>query len=233
MDKDATDKLITSTLLISVASIVVTVVIIFVIWRAVSRQLGGLRGIPGAGFGGAGRGGAGTSEREQAAATLQQNGRKARAKIVQVRPTGMIVNHINIKCEVTFLLEPLDGGPRTQVSKEMLINQTQMPRIGDVWPAWIDQADPSVVAVGQPNGASPDQIPLFREFGIPHPLDPNPPAAAGTAPAPTPPGFSPPSAPGAGQPDRVAQLERLVALRDSGALSELEFAAEKARVLGN
>jgi hypothetical protein len=33
-------------------------------------------------------------------------------------------------------------------------------------------------------------------------------------------------------PDRVAQLKELASLRDSGVLTEQEFAAEKARILG-
>jgi hypothetical protein len=56
----------------------------------------------------------------------------------------------------------------------MMINQTAMPRVGDVWPCWYNPADPSEFAVGMPDGASQEQIPVFREFGIPHPLDPNP-----------------------------------------------------------
>jgi hypothetical protein len=39
-------------------------------------------------------------------------------------------------------------------------------------------------------------------------------------------------APAAGDP-RVAEIERLAGLRDSGALTEEEFAAEKARILGS
>jgi hypothetical protein len=41
----------------------------------------------------------------------------------------------------------------------------------------------------------------------------------------------PPSAPHAGGGDRLAALERLAALRDSGALTEDEFQAEKRRLL--
>ena len=37
----------------------------------------------------------------------------------------------------------------------------------------------------------------------------------------------------AGGDPRVAEIERLAGLRDSGALSEEEFAAEKARILGS
>jgi hypothetical protein len=36
-----------------------------------------------------------------------------------------------------------------------------------------------------------------------------------------------------GEDDRLAQLERLAKLKDSGALSEEEFEREKARILGS
>jgi len=45
------------------------------------------------------------------------------------------------------------------------------------------------------------------------------------APAPAP-------APAAAAPDPVAQLTQLAALKDSGALTEAEFEAEKAKILG-
>jgi hypothetical protein len=41
-----------------------------------------------------------------------------------------------------------------------------------------------------------------------------------------------PVAPVAAAPDPIAQLTQLAALRDSGALTEAEFEAEKAKVLG-
>jgi hypothetical protein len=145
------------------------------------------------------------------ATQLTQTGRKARATLLRVDPTGMIVNHINIQCWVTFRLQPLDGGPITEGRKKMLINQTQMPRAGDVWPAWIDPSDPQTFAVGMPQGADPAQIPMFREFGIPHPLD------------------------NEQQPDTddpVQDLQRLVDMKEKGLLTEDEFRAAKAKLLG-
>ena len=50
-------------------------------------------------------------------------------------------------------------------------------------------------------------------------------AAPEPAPAPAP-------APAAAAPDTVAQLTQLAALKDSGALTEAEFEAEKAKILG-
>ena len=53
------------------------------------------------------------------------------------------------------------------------------------------------------------------------------PAAA--APAPQPP---PPAAPVSDANDRISQLQQLAALHSSGALTDEEFAAEKAKILG-
>jgi hypothetical protein len=57
-----------------------------------------------------------------------------------------------------------------------------------------------------------------------------PEAAPAEAPAPAP--APPAAAPAAGESDKVAQLTQLAALKDSGALTEAEFEAEKAKVLG-
>ena len=112
-------------------------------------------------------------EKQAQAQNLVATGSKARAMILQVQPTGMVVNMINIQCLVDFQLTPLAGGAPFNGQKKMMINQTAMPRVGDVWPAWYNPANPSEFAVGMPDGASQEQIPVFREFGIPHPLDPS------------------------------------------------------------
>jgi hypothetical protein len=43
----------------------------------------------------------------------------------------------------------------------------------------------------------------------------------------------PPAAPAAGMDDRIAQLKELGALRDQGVLTDAEFAAQKAEVMGS
>jgi hypothetical protein len=102
---------------------------------------------------------------------LQQHGAKARAMILAVQPTGTIVNHIYLRCVVRFRLEPIDGGAAFETEKTMMLAQTGMPRVGDVWPAWFEPTNPQQCAVAQVNALTSDQIPMFREFGIPHPLD--------------------------------------------------------------
>ncbi len=144
---------------------------------------------------------------------LMTTGQKARAKIVRIDPTGMVVNNINIQCWVSFQMEPLRGGAPFQAKKKILINQTQMPRVGDVWPAWYSATDPTLFAVGMPDGASPEQIPLFREFGIPHPLDQQRPAAPQEDDGP------------------VGDLAKLVQMKADGMLTDEEFSAAKARLL--
>jgi hypothetical protein len=165
----------------------------------------------------------GSPAKQAQAQQLVATGEKARATILAITPTGTIINHLNIGCNVRFRLDPLSGAQSFEAPKSMYINQTQMPRIGDVWPAWYDQNDPGTFAVGQPQLGDPSTIPVFREFGIPHPFDPANAAPQQAAPA-------APTAPAAE--DRVAGLERLAQMHRDGALSDAEFAAEKQRLLG-
>jgi hypothetical protein len=111
------------------------------------------------------------AKREQAA-NLVATGHKGRAMILSIQPTGMVVNNINIQCRIHFRIEPLQGGAPFDGEKTTLIPQTSMPRIGEIWPCWFDPMDRTQFAVGQPNAITPEQVALFREFGIPHPLDP-------------------------------------------------------------
>jgi len=114
----------------------------------------------------------GPSKKDQETAQrLFHTGSRARGTILTVQPTGMVVNHINIGVDIIFQIDPLDGSPSWQASKNTLVNQTQMPRMGDIWPVWYDPADPATFAVGAPGPPTPEQIMLFREFGIQHPLD--------------------------------------------------------------
>ena len=155
----------------------------------------------------------GGKKKQEQAANLMATGKKARAKILRIDPTGMVINNINIQCWVTFLMEPLDGGGAFQAQKKIVIPQTNMPRVGDMWPAWYSPTDPNLFAVGMPDGASPEQIPIFKEFGIPHPLDKQ---AAAPEPDDGP----------------VDELQRLAQMKADGLLTDEEFAAAKAKLPG-
>lgn len=111
------------------------------------------------------------SRSEQAvAAELTRSGLKARAQIVALTPTGTVVNETCFRTVVRFEITPLDGTPRFDGEKKMLIDQTVRPLIGDVWPCWYDRMDRKVFAVGQPTGDARDQVAILGEFGIANPL---------------------------------------------------------------
>jgi len=112
-----------------------------------------------------------SSGKQEQITQLQATGAKARAMITAVQPTGMIVNHIYLRSVVRFRLEPLDGSAPFDGETTIMLAQTNMPQIGDLWPAWYEPTNPQVFAVAQVNALTSDQIPMFREFGIPHPLD--------------------------------------------------------------
>lgn len=113
-----------------------------------------------------------SKKKQEQALQLTQTGTKARAWIMAIQPTGMVVNNINIQCDVTFRLDPIHGGQPFDVQKRMLLAQTSMPRIGDCWPSWFNPANPQEFAVGQPNAMTPESIATLREFGIATPFDP-------------------------------------------------------------
>lgn len=108
---------------------------------------------------------------EELVRLLMERGSKARATVTSCVPTGITVNNHNVQVDVGFSLEPLDGGERIPASKKMYLFRTQFPRSGDVWPGWFDPQDPSVFAVAAPLELDAAQIPMYREFGIDHPLD--------------------------------------------------------------
>ena len=56
-------------------------------------------------------------EKQAQAQNLVATGQKARAMILKVQPTGMIVNEINIQCLVDFQLTPLSGAPRSRARR--------------------------------------------------------------------------------------------------------------------
>ncbi len=113
----------------------------------------------------------GSKEDQETIRQLMATGARARATVAGATPTGVTVNNHHVGIKVDFWLEPLDGSPQFRASKKMYLFQTQFPRTGDVWPSWYDRQDPSRFAVAAPLELNPEQIEIYREFGIDHPLD--------------------------------------------------------------
>jgi Short C-terminal domain len=100
-----------------------------------------------------------------------------------------------------------------------MVKKTKHPGPGDVLPVMVDPKNKERIDIldltgtGLPPGME-DQVREAMEMAQQY-MGQMPGAAAAT-----------------GGDDRIAQLERLAKLRDSGALSDEEFEAEKARLLG-
>lgn len=215
----------TTILISAVAPIVLMVVITFFVLRLVKKRVGesGIPNLPGSGNLGRAVGaatGVGAAPPPEVA-QLMATGAKARARVMNVRSTGVVINQINVRCEITFEIQPIDGGSSFSGSKVTTLSQTNMPRLGDQFPCWYDRGDPSVFTVTLVQQLTREHVALYREFGIPHPLDPGAqPSAAPAAPATADAG------------DTVDQLGQLATMHAKGQLTDDEFAAAKARLLG-
>lgn len=115
--------------------------------------------------------GSGVAKRTRAE-PLAQSGRRARATVVTVQPTGMVVNDLNMQCIIGFRVQPLDGGAPFDAQRKMLVSQTAAPHPGEVWPCRYDPADPTHFIVDHASAPADHQLGRFRNLGVAHPADP-------------------------------------------------------------
>ncbi len=158
----------------------------------------------------------GKSKKEKAA-DLMATGSKGVGTVVSVRDTGTTIND-NPRVEMVFRVEPLDGSPTMDLTKKTTVSRVEIPRQGDRYPVWYDPADASLWAyatIADESGRESvrqmfgDVADTFVGMGTP------------TAPAMA----------GGGQ-DVAAQLTQLADLKSQGLLTDEEFEAQKAKLLG-
>jgi hypothetical protein len=159
--------------------------------------------------------------KKKQAAELFESGQKGAGTVISVQDTGMTVND-NPRVKMVFRVEPLDGSPAFDAKKTRTVSRIEIPRQGDRYPVWFDADDPTgtwaYATVADDNGRAT----MRQLFGD---------VADGfvgmNAPAP------PPLAPAASQgQDVVEQLKQLADLHSQGILTDDEFAAQKAKLLG-
>lgn len=165
------------------------------------------------------------SSKKKRAANLMAEGAKAVGTITSVQDTGMTVND-NPRVKMTFRIEPLDGAPAFDASKTSTVSRVQVPQPGQRYPVWYSLEDPDEFAfamIADPSGRE-QIVQLFgpEAFG-PDGSGIGMPVMVAAAPA---------VEAAANGDDPVAKLERLAALHASGALTDDEFAAQKAKLLG-
>ena len=157
----------------------------------------------------------GKSKKEKAA-DLMATGSRGIGTVVSVRDTGMTVND-NPRIEMVFRVEPLDGSPTMDLTKKTTVSRVEIPRQGDRYPVWYDPQDQDLWAyatIADDTGRETVRQ-MFGEV------------------ADTFVGMGTPAAPaGAGGQDVAAQLTQLADLKNQGLLTDEEFEAQKAKLLG-
>lgn len=147
---------------------------------------------------------------------LFQTGAKGAGTVIQVRDTRTTVND-NPRVKMVFRIEPVDGGPAFDAEKTTTVSRVEIPRQGDRYPVWYDPQDPAgswaYATIADEEGRATMRQ-LFGEV------------------AETFVGMGTPAAPAPQGQDTAAQIRQLADLHAQGILSDEEFAAQKAKLLG-
>jgi len=161
-------------------------------------------------------------KKEEQAINLVQSGSVGVGTLTNVADTGITINELNIRVKLTFRIEPLDGSPPFEGHKTTTVSRVQIPPMGARYPVFYDPADRETFAyvdgVADDNGR---QL-IVSKFGDAFGADASGVGVVGAAPA---------AAPAADDP--LERLEKLVRLREAGALTPEEFEQQKAAVLGS
>src|SRR3954447_15848765 len=176
---------------------------------------------------------------------LEENGKRANATVVEIAEKGMavtrgaegVISNTELALKAHLKVQP-DDEPEFEVKKRFSFPQLAVPSAGQTVPVVYDPQDHDKIVVDYSPEAQ--QSAAFEQAGI----DPNQigqlmeqaqqlraQAAGMQGGMGQMPGMTPP-APAQPQVDPVEQLEKLAKLKESGALTQSEFEAEKAKILG-
>ncbi len=162
--------------------------------------------------------------KKKRAENLMEIGQKAVGTITNVIDTGMTVNQ-NPRVKMVFRIEPLDGSAAFMAEKTKTVSRVQIPQAGGRYPVLYDPENTSEFLYIVSDGGAQARQQVVAMFGDAFGADGSGVGMAGV-PAPA------PAAPAAPELDPIERIAKLDELRRSGALTEEEFAAQKARVLG-
>jgi hypothetical protein len=183
---------------------------------------------------------------------LEEKGKRANATVVEVAEKGMavtsgaegIVANTTVALKARLKVQPEDE-PEFEVTQRFRFSQLAIPSAGMVLPVIYDPEDHDKLIIDESPeaqqqaamnmaGVDPSQIARVDPSQIGQLMQQaqHMQAQAGQMQAGQVPGMgaSPPAQP---QADPVEQLEKLQALKEKGALTDAEFEAEKAKILGN
>ena len=149
---------------------------------------------------------------------LMRSGVRGIGTITSVSDTGITINN-NPRVVITMRIEPTDGSPAVERSKNVTVSRVQVPRPGERYPAWFDRNDPEKWMYGTDMDASQASAEVKEMFAR---------AAAGPSSGGK---FGADGSAADGPDSPVEELASLTELWKSGALTDEEFAAAKARLL--
>lgn len=153
---------------------------------------------------------------------LYRTGVKGIGTITDVSDTGITINN-NPRVTITMRIEPLDQSAPVERQKTVAVSRVQVPRPGERYPAWYDRTDPDkwMYGVDMDPTAPAEVKDMFARARA---------GSGGTGSA-----AAAAEAHGAGaeaESGPVAELAILTGLWKAGALTDSEFEAAKARLLG-
>jgi len=159
------------------------------------------------------------------AENLVANGSRGVGTITDIQDTGMTVND-NPRVRMRFRVQPLDGSASFEAEKTKTVSRVQIPQIGQRYPIFYDPAEPSSFAYATADDEQ-GRASIVGMFGDAFGADGAGVGQAAAAPAAT------PAAGDAATPDKFDTLKKLGELRDAGVLTDAEFEAKKAEILGS
>ncbi len=182
---------------------------------------------------------------------LEENGKRANATVVEIAEKGMavtrgaegVIGNTELALKAHLRVQP-DDEPEFEVKKRFSFPQLAVPSAGQTVPVIYDPQDHEKIIVDYSpeaqqsaaftaSGIDPSQIGQLMEQAQQLRAQASQ-AQGGMGQMPGVgqiPGMTPPP-PAQPQTDSVSQLEKLAKLKESGALTEAEFEAEKAKILG-
>jgi hypothetical protein len=160
-------------------------------------------------------------KKEEQAINLVQSGPVGVGTLTNVADTGITINDLDIRVKLTFRIEPLDGSAPFEGHKTTTVSRVRIPPTGSRYPVFYDPTDHETFAYVDSVADDSGRQLILQKFG-----DAFGPDASGV-------GVVGAPAPAAASDDPLERLERLVKLREAGALTDAEFEAQKSAVLGS
>jgi hypothetical protein len=163
----------------------------------------------------------GNKKKREQAQNLVATGSRAVGTITDVQDTGMTIND-NPRVRITFNIAPLDGSAAFEGEKTQMVSRVQIPQIGQRYPVFFDANDHSLFAYATIDDEQGRQsiVQMFGDAFGPNAAGVGQVAVAAPAPAPA-------------EDDPLEKLKKLGELRDAGVLTDAEFEAKKAELLGS